>query len=168
MMARIRQHHSNEWGNIKVFVCLSLMALVSQLRLFSTVVYRIEWDGNLHSGNEFEIIVAANISSGHISRDNTSNRKLTAEENQITMWLAASKELRRTKSWKNESTFVTVNRTVYASIVKKAQIEVRLVVDTVFTECELYILPPPPNNVTHNEHLYIEEPKKRTNQQNLD
>ena len=66
------------------------------------------------------------------------------------MWLAASKELRRTKSWKNESTFVTVNRTVYASIVKKAQIEVRLVVDTVFTECELYILPPPPNNVTHN------------------
>ena len=170
-MAERNQHPPKSRGSvyrsIYAFVFLSLVALTSQLRILwdSNVVEN--WNKgaeNFQSGkkkkegveytrerererHEIEIVAEEDSSSS-----SSSSQKLTPEEQQEQFWQAAKEELTRTESWKNESTFVTVDRTVYASIAKKAQTEVRSVVDNVYTGCELYIFPPPPlsNNETHD------------------
>ena len=90
---------------------------------------------------------------------NNGTETISPEEQQYALWKASKEELDAIQPWKNESTFLTVDRGDYQQVVEKAHVAVASVVDDVYTDCEMYILPalePDDGDKEWNEKLRVQ------------
>lgn len=76
-----------------------------------------------------------------VSNRTESEDELSPEDKQNALWSSTRETFYATKPWLNTSTFTTVDRDVYQQLVKKAQSSVKSIVEEVYTDCEMYILP---------------------------
>jgi hypothetical protein len=73
------------------------------------------------------------------------------------LWKATKEQFDATRPWKNASTFTTVDRDAYQQLVEKAHVSMQSLVEDVYTDCELYILPDLQNENVDKE--WIEKPR---------
>ena len=76
-----------------------------------------------------------------VSNRTESEDDLSPDDKQYALWSSTRETFYETKPWQNSSTFTTVDRDVYQQLVKKAQASVKSIVEGVYTDCEMYILP---------------------------
>ncbi len=67
--------------------------------------------------------------------------EISPADKQYELWNSTRAKFYETKPWQNSSTFTKVDRGVYQQIVEKAQASVKSLVEDVYTDCEMYILP---------------------------
>jgi len=76
-----------------------------------------------------------------ITNETETENGISAADKQYELWNSTKAKFYDTKPWQNSSTFTRVDRGVYRQIVEKAQASVKSLVDDVYTDCEMYILP---------------------------
>ncbi len=76
-----------------------------------------------------------------VSNRTESEDELSPDDKQYALWSSTRETFYATKPWQNSSTFTTVERDVYQQLVKKAQASLKSIVEEVYTDCEMFILP---------------------------
>ena len=127
-------------------------ALEGKLKLSEDLVLTVLWNEtnstDMRSTNKTGISVTSKSNSTKPSEAH--DTKVTdalllelkqQEEKQQALHQAAKEKFDTNRSFKNESTFNTVDREIYEHVVEKAQVSVKSVIEDVYTDCEIYILP---------------------------
>ena len=93
------------------------------------------------NGTGISIASKSNSTNAIEVKDTTVTDYLLLEKKQEALYEAAKAKFDANRSFRNESTFNTVNREIYQNVVEKAQVSVKSVIEDVYTDCEIYILP---------------------------